>query len=93
LCKTIVYIYITAEHESTDLAATNKETIMINIYQAGKYVATINKIDKAADTYKAHESAPWLLLKSDGKCRGFASLAEAKDEALKVFAGCKFKRT
>jgi hypothetical protein len=66
---------------------------MINIYQASKYVASINKIDKTADTYKAHESAPWLLLKGDGRFRGFASLAEAKDEALKVFAGCKFKRT
>ncbi len=66
---------------------------MIHVYQAGNYVASINKIDKAADTYKAHASAPWLLLKADGKTRGFASLAEAKDEALKVFAGCKFKRT
>jgi len=66
---------------------------MIHIYQASKYVASINKIDKSADTYKANESAPWLLLKGDGKVRGFSSLAEAKDEALKVFAGCKFKRT
>ena len=66
---------------------------MLHIYQAGKYVATINKIDKSADTYKAYASTPWLLLKADGKVRGFASLAEAKDEALKVFAGCKFKRT
>lgn len=65
---------------------------MLNVYINGKtYVGSINKQDKASDAYQAQ--LPWLLLLADGRVRRFPSMAEAKDEALKRWAPCRFSRT
>ena len=63
---------------------------MLHIHTAGAYVATINKQAAAADTYRA--SLPWLLLLVDGRVRSFPSMADAKDEARKLWAPCTFHR-
>lgn len=64
---------------------------MLNVYTPGKaYVGSINKQHAAADTYQA--SLPWLLLLTNGHVRRFPSMAEAKDEALKLWPACRFSR-
>ena len=68
---------------------------MLHIYlgprATGAYVASINKQHPAADSYQPQ--LPWLLLLADGRVRRFPSFADAKDEALKRWAPCAFKRT
>ena len=54
-------------------------------------VATITKQHPAADTYQSQ--LPWLLLLNDGRVRRFPALADAKDEAQKRWAPCRFSRT
>lgn len=54
-------------------------------------VATIAKQNSAADTYQPQ--LPWLLLLNDGRVRRFPTLTEAKDEAQKRWAPCRFTRT
>lgn len=67
---------------------------MILVYshgqRTGPTVATINRQHPAADTYRAAE--PWLLLHATGRVDRFASLAEARAEALKSWPGVSFRR-
>lgn len=65
----------------------------MNIYtdKGRVFVAHICRQSKGADNYDS--TLPWLLLLVDGRIRRFASQADAKDEALKRWAPCAFKRT
>jgi len=58
--------------------------------RAGAFVAMISKQSKAAPGYISQ--TPWLLLHNNGKVRRFGSMAEARDEAQKHYAGCSFSR-
>ena len=63
----------------------------MNVYHQNKFVAQIYKQSRGADNYD--RTLPWLLLLMDGRLRRFATQAEAKEEALKRWAPCSFKRT
>jgi hypothetical protein len=54
------------------------------------HVASINRQHPGADGHRSQE--PWLLLRVDGRVQRFGSLSEAKDEALKLWAPCRFVR-
>lgn len=54
-------------------------------------VAQINRQHRCANGYASQ--LPWLLLKTDGKVRRFPTQGEAKDEALKCWPSCSFKRS
>ena len=62
----------------------------MNIYLANKHVAQIAKLNPAADGYMA--SLPWVLLHGNGKTRTFPDYASTRDEAQKVYAGCRLSR-
>lgn len=64
----------------------------MNVYtdKGRAFVAQIYRQSKGADNYDP--TLPWLLLLVDGRIRRFASQADAKDEALKRWAPCAFKR-
>jgi hypothetical protein len=53
-------------------------------------VAQIVKCSPCADSYQA--SLPWQLLFLDGRIRRFPYLCEARDEAMKLWPGCRFER-
>lgn len=63
----------------------------MNVLINGRHVATIVKLPKCADGYDS--SVPWALIHNNGKTRRFATAADARDEAMKVYPACKFKRT
>ena len=65
--------------------------VHLNKRAGGAYVASISEQHPAADGYQPQ--LPWLLLLADGRVRRFPSFADAKDEALKRWAPCGFKRT
>lgn len=58
--------------------------------KSDKFVAQIDKPHKAAQGF---DPLPWLLLHNTGKTRRCESQAAARDEALKVYPGCTFRRT
>ena len=62
----------------------------MNVYHKREFVAQIYRQSRGADNFQA--TLPWLLLLTDGRIRRFASQVEAKDEALKRWAPCTFKR-
>lgn len=59
--------------------------------QTGAFVAQIAKQPKAAPGY--NPGLPWLLLHNTGKTHKTESHEAARDEALKVYPGCTFRRT
>lgn len=64
--------------------------MILDIHQGAKHVATIAKQHKAADNYRACE--PWLLLHNTGRTDRFATMAEARSEGQKSYAGARFKK-
>jgi hypothetical protein len=58
--------------------------------KSGAFVAQISKQPKGADTFDP--CLPWLLLHNTGKTRKNESREAARDEALKAYPGCAFKR-
>ena len=60
------------------------------VNSAGRHLAAIGKVHRMADNY--NQQASWALLHNDGTTRTFPSFAAAKNEARKVYPGCKFKR-
>ncbi len=60
------------------------------VSSAGLMVAQIVKCSPCADSYQA--SLPWQLLFLDGRIRRFPYLCEARDEAMKLWPGCRFER-
>lgn len=60
------------------------------VNNSGRYVASIVRLPRMADNY--NPQLPWALLHGDGKTHTFSSFADAKNEARKVYPGCKFKR-
>lgn len=65
--------------------------IMLHVYSHDLYVASINKLVKGADNYKASE--PWLLLHKTGRVDRFATLQGARVEARKSWPATTFSRT
>ncbi len=63
----------------------------MNVFINGRHVAAIVKLHKCADRYDS--SMPWVLIHNNGKTRRFATAADARDEAMKVYPACKLKRT
>ena len=69
-------------------------TLLVALRTHGKpdqFVAQIVKQPAAADSYQS--SFPWLLLLNDGRVRRFPSMIEAKTEAQKLWAPCRFTRS
>jgi hypothetical protein len=68
---------------------------MLHVYagQIGepKHVAIINQQPKAADGYTPE--TPWLLLHNTGRIDRFATLAEARLEAVKSWPRVVFKKS
>lgn len=63
---------------------------MLEVVHDGQTVAYINRQSKAADGYI--KETPWLLLYVSGRVSRFETRSEARDEAMKQWAGVKFKR-
>lgn len=64
----------------------------LHIYDRdNQYVASISKQNKLAANYV--RETPWLLLHKTGRTDKFATLQEARDEARKSWARCRFSRT
>ena len=59
--------------------------------RTGPAVAFINKQSPAADGYRKEE--PWLLLHIGGRVDRFATLKEARDEAMKSWPSVSFRMT
>lgn len=59
--------------------------------KSGAFVAQIAKQQKAAPGFDP--AFPWLVLHNTGKTRKTESKASARDEALKVYPGCTFRKT
>lgn len=58
--------------------------------RTGPAVAYINKQSSASDGYRKEE--PWLLLRVGGRIDRFASLKDARTEAIKSWPGVSFRR-
>lgn len=58
---------------------------------SGTLLAMIEKQPRAADSYRADE--PWMLLHTTGRIDRFASMREARDEAIKTYGNPTFHRS
>lgn len=64
---------------------------MLHVYSAAKLVATINRQHPGSDGYQPQ--LPWLLLNVSGSVRRHPTLTAARDDALKQWAPCRFRKT